>query len=310
MEMKRLLALVMVLGFVQLAQSTEDAGGAARYLRMGVGARALSMGGAFVGLADDSTAAYWNPAGLVQLEKRELSAMYSVLSLDRRYNFVSFASPVSEDSTLALSIINFGVDELREFVEKNGNPKELGLFTDSENTALLSFAKAFRKVALGCSLKALYQSMDPSKGAKSAVGWGIDVGVLTNPAKSWYFGLVLQDAGSYLKWDTGHTDRLPIDVRAGVSCRLLKERLNICCDIEKIEARDNVKVHLGAEYWIGDIFAVRGGLNSTNPTAGCSLVLSLSDIDLGLHYAFSRDTFTAFDEVGDYNHRISLSLRF
>lgn len=33
----------------------------------GVGARALSMGGAFIGLADDWTAIYWNPAGLARL---------------------------------------------------------------------------------------------------------------------------------------------------------------------------------------------------------------------------------------------------
>lgn len=30
-----------------------------------VGTKALSMGGAYVGLADDGTAIYWNPAGLI-----------------------------------------------------------------------------------------------------------------------------------------------------------------------------------------------------------------------------------------------------
>ncbi len=35
----------------------------------GLGARALSMGGAFIGLADDWTATYWNPAGLAQLKE-------------------------------------------------------------------------------------------------------------------------------------------------------------------------------------------------------------------------------------------------
>jgi len=34
----------------------------------GLGSRALSMGGAYIGLADDWTASYWNPAGLAQLE--------------------------------------------------------------------------------------------------------------------------------------------------------------------------------------------------------------------------------------------------
>jgi long-chain fatty acid transport protein len=46
----------------------------------GVGSKAISMGGAFRGLADDWSAAYWNPAGLAYLEKSEVSATYIVLS--------------------------------------------------------------------------------------------------------------------------------------------------------------------------------------------------------------------------------------
>ncbi len=40
---------------------------------VGSGARAMGMGGAFIAIADDATAASWNPAGLIQLEKSELS---------------------------------------------------------------------------------------------------------------------------------------------------------------------------------------------------------------------------------------------
>ncbi len=40
---------------------------------VGSGARALGMGGAFIPVADDATAASWNPGGLIQLEKPEIS---------------------------------------------------------------------------------------------------------------------------------------------------------------------------------------------------------------------------------------------
>ncbi|MGA1869866.1 MAG: OmpP1/FadL family transporter [bacterium] len=40
---------------------------------VGSGARALGMGGAFIAIADDATAASWNPGGLVQLEEPEFS---------------------------------------------------------------------------------------------------------------------------------------------------------------------------------------------------------------------------------------------
>jgi long-subunit fatty acid transport protein len=44
---------------------------------VGAGARALGMGGAFIAIADDATAAAWNPAGLSVLEKTEASIVWS-----------------------------------------------------------------------------------------------------------------------------------------------------------------------------------------------------------------------------------------
>jgi long-subunit fatty acid transport protein len=44
---------------------------------VGSGARALGMGGAFIAVADDATAASWNPGGLTQLERPEISLVYS-----------------------------------------------------------------------------------------------------------------------------------------------------------------------------------------------------------------------------------------
>ncbi len=58
---------------------------------VGSGARAMGMGGAFIGVADDATAASWNPAGLVQLEKPEVSVVYSFF--DRRQSYSSDIHP-------------------------------------------------------------------------------------------------------------------------------------------------------------------------------------------------------------------------
>ncbi|MBU1615119.1 outer membrane protein transport protein [bacterium] len=54
----------LVLGLLVAMSRSVSAGGIEG---PGVGARALSMGGAFIGLADDWTAIYWNPAGLARL---------------------------------------------------------------------------------------------------------------------------------------------------------------------------------------------------------------------------------------------------
>jgi len=53
---------------------------------VGSGARAMGMGGAFISVADDATAASWNPAGLIQLEKPEVSAVYSLFKREQQYH--------------------------------------------------------------------------------------------------------------------------------------------------------------------------------------------------------------------------------
>lgn len=58
---------------------------------VGSGARAMGMGGAFIAIADDATAASWNPAGLIQLEKPELSIVGAYFS--RKEEFSSSSHP-------------------------------------------------------------------------------------------------------------------------------------------------------------------------------------------------------------------------
>ena len=56
---------------------------------VGSGARAIGMGGAFIAVADDATAASWNPAGLVQLERPELSIVGDYVSRSADYSSLS-----------------------------------------------------------------------------------------------------------------------------------------------------------------------------------------------------------------------------
>ena len=76
------------------------------YQPLGSGARAIGMGGAFIGIADDATAASWNPGGLVQLEKSEISIVGAFL---RRNEEVSFETKeyASEKHPINFDSINF-----------------------------------------------------------------------------------------------------------------------------------------------------------------------------------------------------------
>lgn len=63
---------------------------------LGVGARAMSMGGAYVGVADDYSAMYWNPAGLGQMRRMEMNIGFSH---NRLKNDATYLSNVSGDNT-------------------------------------------------------------------------------------------------------------------------------------------------------------------------------------------------------------------
>jgi long-subunit fatty acid transport protein len=61
---------------------------------VGSGARAQGMGGAFIAVADDATAASWNPGGLVQLERPEFSIVGSYAY--RKRHITSTSHPESD----------------------------------------------------------------------------------------------------------------------------------------------------------------------------------------------------------------------
>jgi len=75
--MKRILPILLfALSFIPssaLGQITQTVEIASSPNPVGSGARAIGMGGAFIGVADDATAASWNPGGLIQLETPEIS---------------------------------------------------------------------------------------------------------------------------------------------------------------------------------------------------------------------------------------------
>ncbi|MCK9224825.1 MAG: UPF0164 family protein [Candidatus Muirbacterium halophilum] len=113
--MKKLGAIFGLLALCVFSFASDGgAGQAGAYLKMGVGARALGMGGAFVAVSDDATASYWNPAGLAKLKKDQASFMHAKLKLDRNFDFINYVKKQGENQAIAFSVIRFGVDNIPE----------------------------------------------------------------------------------------------------------------------------------------------------------------------------------------------------
>jgi len=85
---------------------------AASFLEIDVGARAVGMGGAFVAVADDATAIFWNPAGLSRLKSSEAIIIRTNWLVETYFDFAGFVSPLGRWGTVAASITSLSTDEM------------------------------------------------------------------------------------------------------------------------------------------------------------------------------------------------------
>ena len=66
------------------------------FLKVGIGARAMGMGSAYVALADDPTAVYWNTAGLAGSEDAQVTVMHNEWIQDFRQEFAAVSRPLGK----------------------------------------------------------------------------------------------------------------------------------------------------------------------------------------------------------------------
>ncbi|MDZ7338396.1 MAG: hypothetical protein ONB30_07645, partial [candidate division KSB1 bacterium] len=76
-NMAKVVATILLLAQAVLAGQWRVGKYAGEFMSVGVGARALGMGGAHVAVAKDVTAGYWNPAGLAWVTFPQLAAMHA-----------------------------------------------------------------------------------------------------------------------------------------------------------------------------------------------------------------------------------------
>jgi len=321
---KTLFLIALSVGTMSSA-SAESAGQAGAYLKMGVGARALGMGSAFTAMADDSTAAFWNPAGLARLKKAEGSFMHADLTLDRQYNFFNYVQPLKSKSgkdngVVAISHMRFGVDGIPETrmatsrtdgTTLNGDEpatdpagtytagKNVYIFSYFDDTETNTFGSYARKIGDrfygGANIKYLKQDLFTN----SANTWGLDLGFLYEANEKTTLGLSIRDLGEKLDWNTnsGTSDTIPVTTTLGVSYKA-RNNITFAADLNKVDDMD-VKLFAGAEWWLQDYAALRMGSHDGDLTLGASFKLDTWRFD----YSYADET------LGDA-HRISASKQF
>lgn len=187
-------------------------------------ARANAMGEAYVALADDATAAWWNPAGLGFLTKKDASVTHAQLVPDLAddvfQEFLVFALPVESWGTFAGSLIylTYGTSEAR-----SETGEFLGEFSSYEVSPVLSYGTAIaNQVGIGVNFKYIRVQLVPddlASGVGSGTGSTVaaDLGVLWKlPGNFVNLGATVQNLGPSLKFvDEDRSDPIYRNLRVG-----------------------------------------------------------------------------------------------
>lgn len=169
------------------------------FLSVGVGARALGMGGAAAS-ATDACAAYWNPALLATLQPARSAALMHAeyFSGVAKYDFGALACRLDSSASAAVTFIRFGVDDIlqtTDLIDKDGNFSydRLSYFSTADYALAFSLAKktkiAGQPLSVGANAKIVYRNVGKFA---AAYGFGVDAGVHYRLGR-WSFGVMLRD---------------------------------------------------------------------------------------------------------------------
>ncbi len=209
-----------------------------------VGVRALGMGGAFTGVANDANALFWNPAGIVTLQRQELTSMYSDLykNLGLGNSYLGYVLPIGDNHA-------FGVDWMHLGQDDDGLSFKQDVFSLAYSLRL-----PWWNLSVGPKVKMLNvdNSID-GVSATNASGLGYDFGVLFSPLPGLRVGIVAKDIGNTsITHQNDQTEELsPQKFRFGASYTPFEGFL--------LSAAADDRIRVGAEYWLLSSFAVRGG---------------------------------------------------
>jgi hypothetical protein len=315
--MTRLLGLAAGLALLaagaRAAEFTQDSVGlgADQFLLFGPGARPLAMGEAYTAVANDATATFWNPAGLMLIPKASLVVMHGIYVADITYDHISYAQRLDKLSVIggAAQVMDAGT------IPQLGPAQEdLGTFHPRDQLYTLSYARDLDMVAwgqdafsFGVSLKYLHSQI-----VDTANTYTFDVGVMSRGRgigdRPLRIGFAANNMAGGLKYDH-YTEQLPMVIKGGASIELLPGVL---------VAADAVFPRFGAVYGAAGLelalnpgggvgLDIRGGVNSQ----GFSNLSGLGGLSFGggIRMAFLRFDY-AYIPMGELGNTQRFSISF
>jgi hypothetical protein len=262
----------------------------------GVGARPAGMGGAFIGVADDIEAVYYNPAGLGNLKNSGMTAMYQTPTLETSRGFLGANKTWDHPDFPGSFALGWLRMQSTDIEVTDTDEHILGNSDLANDLVLLGAGVApFEHIALGVTAKFIRFSFN----GFSQSGFGMDAGV--HGTYDWFrFGVVLSDLdGTTVKGDSIDSsvgevsDKIPMRLRPGIAF-VFSRPLNLPFDLTwatdeliKLQGAQETRLYTGGEIWLFDRHAaLRGGFQEgSGPTLGAGL--RLGKITFDYSYLFS-----------------------
>jgi outer membrane protein OmpA-like peptidoglycan-associated protein len=286
---------------------------AATFLKIGVGARAVAMGEAYVAISDDVSAVNWNPSGLAQLKYPEVTAMHVFWFEDIFFDHIAWALPLPVGvAGVSLVYLNGG-SLLRSDPGDTPDDPDRGSFSAADIGFTGGYGFAFNEsMFLGANIVLFSETID----SQSSLGWAMDLGFMYKlPWEGLTLGAVLQNLGPATRVAEEYF-RLPINFKVGLSYYLRSDIL-LSLDYNQLLEQEG-EIALGVEYRFEEIIAIRAGYSyqgkidnadlysgfGTNAVSGISAGMGVYYENFRLDYAF-----VPYGFLGSA-HRIALTYSF
>lgn len=204
MSARNLAALLVAAAMTALpARAVETAS----FLNIGIGGRALGMGGAYTALADDANSIYWNPAGLAAVDRHEVTVSHSELALNTHLDFLAYAQ-----ATRFATFAGAATYLTQSSIEGRDAAGHLtATYTASDFAGSLAAGRKTDWADFGAAVK-IVQSHIASAQAQTVA---LDVGAKRSFGRLGV-GAALRNMGPGMKFDS-ETDSLPLRLAFGAA---------------------------------------------------------------------------------------------
>lgn len=184
------------------------------FLSIGIGARALGMSNSVLASGTDVTAGFWNPAGLTYVEgDMQVGLMHAEYFAGiAKFDYGAIAKPIDTSSTIAFSVVRFGVDDIpntTELIDANGNIDydRITRFSAADYAFITSYARKLKVpgLSVGANFKIIHRKIGDFG---RSWGFGLDAGA-RYLHKGWQFAAMARDiTTTFNAWSYDLTDEM------------------------------------------------------------------------------------------------------